>query len=155
MAGSSSEKINTPGQKLYERISFSCHTCPLPLLRHEFDNCLCNFVQSKVSCCLHMYFLWSHHLPPDKNWRMIKIVTLIDLHIVLICIWLLILPFTLQYLSESCFGNDNKFLLPNPWVVLFFICPTFCSLKILFTQPFSLRCHPPPPPPPPPPPRHK
>jgi hypothetical protein len=25
---------------------------------------------------------------------------------------------------------------------LFFIYPTFCSLKILFTQPFSLRCHP-------------
>jgi hypothetical protein len=22
---------------------------------------------SKVSCCLHMYFLWRHHLPPDKS----------------------------------------------------------------------------------------
>jgi hypothetical protein len=28
---------------------------------------LCNFLQSKVSCCLHMYFLWRHHLPPDKS----------------------------------------------------------------------------------------
>jgi hypothetical protein len=28
---------------------------------------LCNFQQSKVSCWLHMYFLWRHHLPPDKS----------------------------------------------------------------------------------------
>jgi hypothetical protein len=40
-------------------------------------------------------------------------------------IWLLTLLFSLQYLSESRFGNDTKFLLPNPWVVLFFIYPTF------------------------------
>jgi hypothetical protein len=53
--------------KRYKMILFSCHTCPLPLLWHEFDNCLCNFLQSKVSCCLHMYFLWRHHLPPDKS----------------------------------------------------------------------------------------
>ena len=45
-----------------------CHTCPLPLLWHEFDNCLtCNFLQWKASCCLHKYFLWRHHLPPDKS----------------------------------------------------------------------------------------
>ena len=61
------KKIPTPGQKLYKRIPFSCHICPLPLLWHEFDNCLCNFLQSKVSCCRHMYFLWRHHLPPDKS----------------------------------------------------------------------------------------
>jgi hypothetical protein len=35
-------------------------------------------------------------------------------------------------------GDDNSVLLPNTWVVLFFICPTFYSLKILVTQPFSL-----------------
>jgi hypothetical protein len=58
------------------------HICPLPLLWHEFDNCLCNFLQSKVSCCLHMYFLWRHHLLLT-NRKMIKIVTLIDSHIVL------------------------------------------------------------------------
>jgi hypothetical protein len=40
----------TPGQKLYKRIPFSCHTCPLPLLWHEFDNCN-YFLQYKVSCC--------------------------------------------------------------------------------------------------------
>jgi hypothetical protein len=52
-------KLPTPGQKLYQRIPFSCHTCPLPLLWHVFDNCLCNFLQSKLSSCLHMYFLWA------------------------------------------------------------------------------------------------
>jgi hypothetical protein len=78
------------------------------------------------------------------NRKMIKIVTLIDWFPYCIDILLLTLLFSLQYLSESCFGNDNKFLLPNPWVVLFFIYPTIYSLKILFTQPFSLRCHPPP-----------
>jgi hypothetical protein len=41
-------------------------------------------------------------------------------------------------MSRSYFGNDNTFLLPNSWVVLFFINSTFYSLKILFTQPFSL-----------------
>ena len=24
-------------------------------------------LQCKISCCLHMYFLWRHHLPPDKS----------------------------------------------------------------------------------------
>jgi hypothetical protein len=76
-------RLATPGQKRYKRIPFSCHTCPLPLLWHEFDNCLCNFLQSKVSCCLHMYFLWRHHLPPDKSENDQDIVTLTDLHIVL------------------------------------------------------------------------
>jgi hypothetical protein len=107
---------------------------------HEFDNGLWNFLQSKVSCCLHMYFLWRYHLSPNKSENDQEIVTLIDSHIVLTYDWLLLkLLFSLQYFSESCFGNDNKFLLPNPWVVLFFIYPTFYSLKILFTQPFSLR----------------
>jgi hypothetical protein len=120
-----------------KRIPFSCHTCPLPLLGHEFDNCLCNFLQSKISCCLHMYFLWRHHLPPDKSENDQDSDS--DWFTYCIDIWLSTLLFTLQYLSESCFGNDNKFLLPNPWVVLFFIYPTFYSLKILFTQPFTLR----------------
>jgi hypothetical protein len=49
------------------KIPFSCHICPLPLLWHEFDNGLWNFPQSKVSCCLHMYFLWRHHLSHNKS----------------------------------------------------------------------------------------
>jgi hypothetical protein len=104
--------IPTPGQKLYKRILFSCHTCPLPLLSHEFDNCLCNFLQSKVSCCLHMYFLWRHHLPPDKSENDRDSDS--DRFTYCIDIRLLKLLFSLQYLSESCFGNDNHFLLPNP-----------------------------------------
>jgi hypothetical protein len=127
-------------KKLYKMIPFSCHTCPLPLLWHEFDNCLCNFLQCKVSCCLHMYFLWRHHLPPDKSENDQDSDS--DWFTYCKYMWLLTLLFSLQYLSESCFGNDNKCLIPNPWVVLFFIYPTFYSLKILFTQPFSLRCYP-------------
>jgi hypothetical protein len=119
----------TPGQTLYKRIPFGCHT--------EFDNCLCNFLQSKVSCCCTC--LWRHHLleksENDQDRDSVWFTCFID-------IWLLTLLFSFQYLSESCFGNDNTFLLPNPWVVLFFINPTFYSLKILFTQPFTLRCHP-------------
>jgi hypothetical protein len=85
------------------RISFSCHTCPLPLLWHEFDNGLWNFRQYKVSCCLHMYFLWRHHLPPnksenDQNSDSGWFKYCID-------IWLLTLLFSLQYFSESCFGG--------------------------------------------------
>ena len=131
-------KINThPWPKTLQKlIPFSCHTCPLPLLWHEFDNCLCNFLQSNVSCVLHMYFLWRHHLPPDKSENVQD--TDSDWFTYCIDIWLLTLLFSLQYLSESRFGNDNKFLLPNPWVVLFFIYPTFYLLKILFTQPFWL-----------------
>jgi hypothetical protein len=47
-----------PGQKLYKRIPFICHMLLL-LLWHEFDNCLWNYVVN--------YFLWRHHLPPDKS----------------------------------------------------------------------------------------
>ena len=78
------------------------------------------------------------------NRKMIKIATLTDWLTYCIDIYLLTLLFNLQYLSKSCFGNDSKFLLPKPWVVLFFIYPTFYSLEILFTQLFSLRLHPPP-----------
>jgi hypothetical protein len=98
-----------------------------------------NFCSLEVSCCLHMYFLWKHHLfcqndqDSDSDW----FTYCSDK-------WLLTLLFIQQYFIESCFEIDNKFLLPNPWVVLFFIYPTFYLLKILFTQPFSLLCHPPP-----------
>jgi hypothetical protein len=93
----------------------------------EFDNCLCNFLQSKVSCCLHMYFLWRNHLPPDKSESDQDYDS--DWCTYCIDIWLSTLLFSLQHLSEPCSGNDNTFLLPNPWVVLFFIYPTFYSLK--------------------------
>jgi hypothetical protein len=124
------------------------HTCPLPLLWHEFDNSLWYFLQSNVSFCLHMYFLWRHPLPPNKWGNYQDIVTLIDSHIVLtydcwhmtvdilpyLTYWWL-LHLSLQYFSESCFGNDNKFLSPNPWVVFFFISSTFYS-KFCSPNPF-------------------
>jgi hypothetical protein len=128
--------IPTPGQKLYKRIPCSCHIFPLPLLWHEFKNCLCNFLQSKVSCCLHMYFLWRHHLPPDKSENDQDSDS--DWFTYCIDIWLLtLLTFSLQYLSESCFGNDDKFLLPNPRVVLFFIYPiSYTHSKFCLPNPF-------------------
>jgi hypothetical protein len=101
-------------------------------------------LQSKVSCCLHMYFLWRHHLPSDKSENDQDIVTLIDWFTY--DIWLLTLLFSLPCLSESyfAFGNDNKCLLPNPWVVLFsvhFNCnslATISSLRVPFTHEIKL-----------------
>jgi hypothetical protein len=77
--------------------------------------------------CTCIYFLWRHHLPPDKSENDQNSDS--DWFSYWIDIRLLTLLFRLQYLSESCFGNDNTFLLPNPWVVLFFIYPTFYSLN--------------------------
>ena len=99
-------------KNLPKRIPFGCHTCPLPLLWHEFDNCLCNFLQSKVSCCLHMYFLWRYHLPPDKSENDQDS----DFYIYMLYWHMTVdITFSIQYLSESCFGNDSKFLLQNTY----------------------------------------
>jgi hypothetical protein len=106
-----------------------------PLLWHKFDNCLCNFLQSKVSYCLHVYFLWRHHLSLDKSENDQDSDS--DWFTYCVDIWLLTSLLSLQYLSESCFGNDNKF-----GFHLHVQYPTFYSLKILFIQLFSLRCHP-------------
>jgi hypothetical protein len=86
-------------------------------LWHEFDNWLC-----KVSCCLHMYFLWRHHLPPDKSendqdsdsdWFTYCIQS-IDM-------WLLALLFITQ--PVSCF----VFHLPNLLLTENFVYPTLLS----------------------------
>jgi hypothetical protein len=87
-----------------------------------------------------LYFLWRHHLPCDKSENDRDSGS--DWFTYCIDIWLLTLLFSFQYLSESCFGNNNLFLLPNPCIVLFFIYPSFYFYKLLFTQPFSLWCHP-------------
>jgi hypothetical protein len=59
------------------------------------------------------------------------------IYIYCIDIWLLTLLFSLQYLSESRFENDNKFLLPNLWVALnifhlqtnrMFSCEQHCNI---------------------------
>jgi hypothetical protein len=69
--------------------------------------CAILWARSKVSCCLHMYFLQRHQLPPDKSENNQDSDS--DWFIYYIDIWLLTLPFSLQYLSESWFGNYNIF----------------------------------------------
>jgi hypothetical protein len=56
------------------------------------------------------------------NRKMIKIVRYSDWFTYCIDIWLLTLRFSLQYLSESCFGNDNNLLLPNPTDTIYIAC---------------------------------
>jgi hypothetical protein len=76
---------------------------------------------------------WRHHLPPDisendqdsdSDW----FTDCIDIRP-------LTLLFSLQKSSESCFGNDNRFLIPNPWDVLFFISQPFTHSKFCLTNP--------------------
>jgi hypothetical protein len=127
------------------------HTCPLPLLWHEFDNSLWYFLQSKVSFCLHMYFLWRHPLPPNKWGNYQDIVTLIDSRIVLTydCWHLAIFDILMTVASQS---PIFQWVMLWKWQYIFITQPMSCFLfhflnlllKILFTQPFSLRCHPPP-----------
>ena len=116
----------------------------LPYLPKSCQDCL-KFLPRSLSLKFHVVCtctFFGDTICLLTNWKMAKIAIPIDLHIVLTydCRHHCFLVF--KYLSESCFGNDNKFLLPNPWIVLFFIYPTFYSLKIVFTQPFSLWCHP-------------
>jgi hypothetical protein len=120
------------------------HFCDMSLI--TACESFCNLKFHIVCTC--SFFVDTIALPTNR--KIVKIVTLItvyrnaliDSHI----------AFT--YDCWHCFQSPifqwvvlwkwQYFLLPNPWVVLFFIYPTFYSLKILFTQPFSLRCHPPP-----------
>jgi hypothetical protein len=123
-------------------LPFSCHTCPFPLLWNEFDNCLCNFCSLKFHVvCTCTFFRDTICLLTNR--KMIKIVTLIDLPIVLTCnCWHCFLVFNI-WVSHGL-EMTIHFYLPNPWVVLFFIYLTLYSFKILFTQHFSLLCHRPP-----------
>ena len=99
------------------------YTHPVPLLWHEFDNCLWNFLQSKVSCCLHKYFLWRQHLPHDKSENDQDSNS--DWFTYCIDIWHVDIAFSLQYLSESCFGTIH------------FYYPTLELFCFSFTQPFT------------------
>ena len=101
--------IPTPGQKLYKRIPFSCHTCPLPLLWYDFHNCLCNFLQCKVSCCLHMYFLWRHHLLINR--KMIKIVFGIDIYDWWHCFSVFSIERVMLWKWSFVFSTHSKFCL--------------------------------------------
>jgi hypothetical protein len=65
------------------------------------------------------------------NRKMTKIATLIDLHIVLTYDCMLTLLFSLRYLNESCFENDNTFLFIRP-----LSCFVFHLSNLLLTQNF-------------------
>jgi hypothetical protein len=129
-------------KKLHIRIPFSYHTCPnypLPLLWHEFDKCLCNYLQSKVSSCLHMYFLWRHFHPDksendqnsDSDWFTYRILTydcwhcflvfytwvriFVTIHFYYSTLELLLLCFSFTPpFSHSNFGSTSPFLFPPP-----------------------------------------
>ena len=71
---------------------------------------------------MRVYFLWRRHFPPDKSDNDQDSDSQL-IYILYTDIWLLTLLFSLKYLSESCFENDNTFLL-YPTVELF--CFPFC-----------------------------
>ena len=95
-------------------------------------------MQSKVSCCLHMYFLWRHHLPPDKsqndqdsNSDWFAILLIVWTHDCWHCflvfnIWVnhaleMIVNFYYPTLKLFCFSfiqpfTHSKFCLPNPFL---------------------------------------
>ena len=102
---------------------------------------------SKVSCCLHMYFLWRHHFPPDKSEN--DQDSDYDWFTYCIDIWLLTLLFSPRYLSESCFGNDNTFFITQPLSCFVFHSPAQpCThLKFCLPNPFPFGSTTPPPPP--------
>jgi hypothetical protein len=108
----------------------------LPLLWHEFDKCLGNFLQSKVSCCLHMYSLWRHHLPPDisendqdndsDDWFTYRIDIWLLTVLFVFNIWLgHALEMTINFISQplSCF----VFHLPDLLLTQNFVYPTLLS----------------------------
>jgi hypothetical protein len=102
------------------------HSIVTHVLDHFYDMCFC-----KVSCCLHMYFLWWHHLPPDKSendedsdsdWLIYILYWHMTVDIKVFNIWV----------SHTL---EMTIIFYYPTLELFFIYPTFYSLKILFTQP--------------------
>jgi hypothetical protein len=89
----------------------------------------CTILKFKVSCCLHMYFLWRHHLPrnksendqdSDSDWLIDWFTYCIEIY----NCWHCFLVFNI-WVSRHALDHDNNFLLPNSWVVLFFIYTTF------------------------------
>jgi hypothetical protein len=118
--------------------NINTHSFVTHVLYHFCDTSLimvCEiFCSLKVSCCLHMYFLWRHHLSPN-NRKMIKIVTLIDSHIVLTNECWQYIAFQSPIFLWVRLWKDNKFLLPNPWAFfLFFIYQL--AVFYLLTQKF-------------------
>jgi hypothetical protein len=88
---------------------------------------LLTFLQSKVSCCLHIYFLWRHHLYMSPNKSENDEDSDSDWFTYCIDIWLLTL----------------KFSVFNIWVghalemTINFYHPTFELFRFSFTQHFT------------------
>ena len=132
----------------YKRIPFSCHTCPLPLLWHEFDNCLC-----AIFCILKFHVVCTCTFFGDTiclltNRKMIKIVTLIDWLID----WLIDLHIVLTY---DCFLVSNiwashalemtiNFYYPNLELFCFSFTQSFTHSKLCLPNPFLFGDTPPP-----------
>jgi hypothetical protein len=100
------------------------HFCDTSLIMFGLWNLL-TFLQSKVSCCLRIYFLWRHHLVPT-NRKMIEIATLTDSHIVL------------TYDCWHCFLVFNIWMSHALEMTINFYYPTFELFRFSFTQPFIL-----------------
>jgi hypothetical protein len=106
---------------------FSCHICPLPLLWHEFDNGLWNFLQSKVACYLHMYFLWRHHLSRSQQigkWSRYWL-------------WLIYILYWHIYDCWHCFLVSNISVSHALEMTINFYYPTLELFSFSFTQPFT------------------
>jgi hypothetical protein len=113
----------------------------LPLLWHEFDNGLWTFLQSKVSCCLHMYFLWKHHLfcqndqDSDSDWFIYCIDKCHCWHCFSVNNILTV---------SHVFEMTINFYYPTLELFCFSFTQPFTYLKFCLPNLFSLRCHPPP-----------
>jgi hypothetical protein len=125
-------KVNDIGSQhtdCYKRIPFSYHTCPLPLLWHEFDNWQ---TACTIFCSVMFHVVCTCTFFGDT----ICLVTLIDLHRCYIDIWLstLLLVFNI-WASHALEMTIN--LLPNPWVVLFslLLAQNFVYPTLFFSVP--------------------
>jgi hypothetical protein len=56
---------------LGKNVTEGYHSLVTHVIYHFCDTSLITacaiYIQCKVSCCLHMYFLWRQHFPPDKS----------------------------------------------------------------------------------------
>jgi hypothetical protein len=134
---------------LAKNFTKGCHSVVTHVLYHFCDTSLITFglwnlrtfLQSKASCCLHIYFLWRHDLSPNKSENHQD--SDFDWFTYCIDIWLLTLKFSVFNIWVS-HALEMTIHFYYPTFELFCFSFTRLSLKILFTQPFSLRCHPPP-----------
>jgi hypothetical protein len=120
---------HTTGQKLYKRIPFSCHTCSLPFLWHKFDNCLCNFLQSIKFHVVCTCTFFGDTICLLTNRKMIKMVTLIDLHDCCILIFNIWVSRALEMTINFYYPTLELFVfhLPNLLLTYNFVYPTLFS----------------------------